>query len=63
MLVLTRKAGEAIRISNNTVVTMLGTKNNQIKIGITAPKNIAVHREEICNRIKQNKKVDLQSCG
>jgi carbon storage regulator len=53
MLVLTRKLQEIIIINNNIVIQILGIKGNQVRIGITAPKDITVHREEVYLRIKQ----------
>lgn len=53
MLVLTRNAGETLRIGDEVTITILATKDNQIKIGIDAPKDISVHREEIYQRIQQ----------
>lgn len=52
MLVLTRRVGEKIRIGDDVVITLLGVRGNQYKIGIDAPKTTAVHREEIFQRIK-----------
>ena len=52
MLILTRRLGETIKIGSNVTVTILGIKGNQIRIGIEAPKDVAVHREEIFHRIK-----------
>lgn len=53
MLILTRRVGETLRIGQEISVTVLGVKGNQVRIGITAPKDVAVHREEIFNRIAQ----------
>lgn len=53
MLILTRRVGETVMIGNEVTVTVLGTKGNQVRVGINAPKNVAVHREEIYERIKR----------
>lgn len=55
MLILTRRTGESLIIGDNVTVTVLGTKGNQIRIGIDAPKEVAVHREEIFNKIKSER--------
>jgi len=52
MLVFTRRIGEAIRIGPHTVVTVLGVEGSQVRIGVDAPKDIEVHREEVFDRIK-----------
>lgn len=53
MLILTRRVGETVMIGNDVTVTVLGVKGNQVRVGINAPKNVAVHREEIYKRIKR----------
>jgi carbon storage regulator len=53
MLILTRRVGETVMIGNDVTVTILGVKGNQVRVGINAPKTIAVHREEIYERIKR----------
>tara|TARA_B100000029_G_scaffold428567_1_gene438538 strand:- start:886 stop:1098 length:213 start_codon:yes stop_codon:yes gene_type:complete len=53
MLILTRRVGETIVIGDDVTVTVLGVKGNQARLGVTAPKEIAVHREEIFDRIKR----------
>ena len=52
MLILTRRVGEAVMIGDEVSITVLGVKGNQVRIGINAPKDVAVHREEIFERIK-----------
>jgi len=55
MLILTRRAGESIMIGDDISVTILGIHNNQTRIGINAPKDIPVHREEVYERIQIDK--------
>ena len=52
MLILTRRVGETLMIGDQVTVTILGVKGNQVRVGITAPKDVAVHREEIYQRIQ-----------
>jgi len=53
MLILTRRVGETLMIGDEVSVTVLGVKGNQVRIGVDAPKEVAVHREEIYARIKK----------
>jgi carbon storage regulator len=58
MLILTRRVGESVVIGEDVTVTVLGVKGNQVRIGINAPKHVAVHREEIFERIKSGRGAD-----
>lgn len=55
MLILTRRVGETLMIGDEVTVTVLGVKGNQVRIGVNAPKNVSVHREEIYERIRQER--------
>ena len=52
MLILTRRVGETLMVGDEVTVTVLGVKGNQVRIGVNAPKDVAVHREEIYQRIQ-----------
>ncbi len=52
MLILTRRVGETLMIGDEVTVTVLGVKGNQVRVGVNAPRNVAVHREEIYDRIR-----------
>ena len=52
MLILTRRVGETLMIGDDVTVTVLGVKGNQVRVGVSAPKDVSVHREEIYERIK-----------
>ena len=52
MLILTRKAGEAVIIGDNVTVAIVGVKGSQVRVGISAPKDVTVHRKEIYERIR-----------
>jgi len=53
MLILTRRVGETLMVGDEVTVTVLGVKGNQVRLGVNAPKDVAVHREEIYERIKR----------
>lgn len=59
MLILTRRVGETLMIGDEVTVTVLGVKGNQVRIGVNAPRDVAVHREEIYERIKREQSEKL----
>jgi carbon storage regulator len=58
MLILTRRVGESLIIGDDVTITVLGVKGNQVRIGVNAPRDVAVHREEILDRIQADSLAD-----
>jgi len=58
MLILTRRVGETLMIGDNVAITVLGVKGNQVRLGVNAPKDVTVHREEIYQRIQREHEDD-----
>ena len=63
MLILSRRIGETLMIGDEVTVTVLGVKGNQVRIGVNAPKDVSVHREEIYQRIQKEKNGDADGDG
>lgn len=63
MLILTRKVGETLMIGDDVTVTVLGIKGNQVRIGVNAPREVAVHREEVLQRSRDAAQADPASGG
>ncbi|CAI8164350.1 MAG: Carbon storage regulator [Cellvibrionales bacterium UBA7375] len=61
MLILTRRVGETLVIGDDVNVTVLGVRGNQVRLGVNAPKEVAVHREEIYQRIQKENNSDISS--
>ncbi len=61
MLILTRRVGETLMIGDQVTVTVLGVKGNQVRIGVEAPRDVAVHREEIFDRIRREGDESIES--
>ncbi len=60
MLVLTRKSGESVQIGKDVVITLIGVRQGQVKLGITAPKEVVVHRKEVIDRQEDDRKTDVK---
>ncbi len=63
MLILTRRVGETLVIGDDITVTVLGVKGNQVRIGVNAPKDVPVHREEIYERIKREEEAKAKAAA
>ena len=63
MLILTRRVGETLMIGDDVQVTVLGVKGNQVRIGVNAPKEVSVHREEIYERIKREQQAQPEGAA
>lgn len=61
MLILTRRVGETVMIGDDIAVTVLGVKGNQVRVGVNAPKEVSVHREEIYERIKREEQTGVST--
>ena len=63
MLILSRRPGESVKIGDEVTVTVLGVKGNQLRLGFTAPQNVAVHREEVYERIRAERTARVARTG
>jgi carbon storage regulator len=63
MLILTRRVGETVVIGDEVEVTVLGVKGNQVRLGVNAPRDVSVHRQEIYERIRKEKGADNGAAG
>lgn len=63
MLILTRRVGEAVMIGDNVCITVLDIKGSQVRLGVKAPKDVAVHREEIFERIKRGEGPEIDAAA
>ena len=63
MLILTRRIGESVVIGGDIAITVLGVKGNQVRVGVKAPRDVSVHREEIFERIQREEQTDLHRAG
>lgn len=63
MLILTRRVGETLMVGDEVTVTVLGVKGNQVRLGVNAPRDVAVHREEIYERIKREQGGEDEAAG
>jgi carbon storage regulator len=61
MLVLTRRAGESLKIAEVVTVTVLNVKGNQVRLGVSAPKHVPVHREEVYERIRAKSSIERRT--
>lgn len=60
MLILTRRPGESIVVGDDVTITVLGLRHNQVRVGVVAPKNVPVHREEVYERIQAAKRHEAE---
>ena len=63
MLILTRRVQEALIVGDDVTITVLSVKGNQVRLGINAPRDVEVHREEVYHRVKNSNKVDDDNRG